>query len=268
MDVQYQTDRQTVMASRRFRAFGDRFTSLPQVAQAIREEGLGRCGLIFGIDYTMSNKVQGEKTFHGKSLHAIEDGLKNPYQQVIEILGQTLECFDDDKIIPAFGFGDIATKDQAIFPLKMSGECVGFQQVLETYNTVTPTVKLHRPTNFAPLIYKAIQIVEQTKKYHILVIVADGQVTAEEDTQQAIVKASQFPLSIIVIGVGDGPWGMMQEFDDKLPTRLFDNFQFVNFHEVMSTSSYPPASFALNCLMEIPDQYKAIKQLGFLDNDI
>jgi hypothetical protein len=37
---------------------------------------------ITGIDYTMSNKVQGEKTFGGKSLHAVEDGLKNPYQEV------------------------------------------------------------------------------------------------------------------------------------------------------------------------------------------
>ena len=34
--------------SRRFRAFADRFTSLPQVAQAIRDEGLGKCGLVFG----------------------------------------------------------------------------------------------------------------------------------------------------------------------------------------------------------------------------
>ncbi|KAI9917295.1 hypothetical protein PsorP6_012625 [Peronosclerospora sorghi] len=34
--------------------------------------------------------------------------------------------------------------------------------------------------------------------------------------------------AIIMIGVGDGPWTLKQEFDNKVPERLFDNFQFVN----------------------------------------
>ena len=38
--------------------------------------------------------------------------------QVIEILGKTLECFDDDRIIPAFGFGDYETRDKSVFPLR------------------------------------------------------------------------------------------------------------------------------------------------------
>jgi hypothetical protein len=48
------------------------------------------------------------------------------------------------------------------------GSCVGFREVLQTYNRITPDIKLFRPTNFAPLIRKAMNIVKQSKKVSIL----------------------------------------------------------------------------------------------------
>ena len=57
------------------------------------------------------------------------------------------------------------------------------------------------------------------RQYHILVIIADGQVVDKKDTEAAIVEASNYPLSIVMIGVGDGPWDDMVNYVRRPPAR-------------------------------------------------
>ncbi|KAK3576001.1 hypothetical protein CHS0354_007539 [Potamilus streckersoni] len=251
-------------SSKEFYTIRDNFETLHDVSQSIKSAGVNNCGLIFGIDYTISNRMQGQKTFGGRSLHDTSGPQLNPYQQVICILGETIEELNDDGKIPVYGFGDVNTKDKSIFPLKADGMCDGFSEVLDVYNSMTPKTQLSGPTNFAPLIEKAVQIVKETRKYHILVIVADGQVTDEKINADAIVEASNWPLSIVVIGVGDGPWDNMHNFDDGLPQRSFDNFQFVEFHETIAGAKNAYAALALRALMEIPEQFRFIKDHAIL----
>eukprot|EP00761_Pharyngomonas_kirbyi_P014935 gb/GECH01014966.1/.p1 GENE.gb/GECH01014966.1/~~gb/GECH01014966.1/.p1 ORF type:complete len:284 (+),score=74.73 gb/GECH01014966.1/:1-852(+) len=254
-----------------FKVFYDKYKTIEQVQHALHEAGLESSNLILGIDYTKSNETQGRQTFGGKSLHYVATDQYNPYQRAIEIIGRTLEQFDEDKYIPVFGFGDQNTKNHSVFPLapdETGRYCYGFPEVLETYSRVTPQIILSGPTSFAPVIRKAISIVQDTShgkpEYHILVIVADGAVVNIQDTVDAIVEASSYPLSIICVGVGDGPWDTMIRFDDHLPQRKFDNFQFVDFHKVMKESGDSDAAFALAALMEVPQQYKALRKLDLL----
>jgi len=242
----------------------DKYESVEQVQEALREAGLESCNLIVGVDYTKSNETSGRVSFQGKCLHALSAKSENPYQQVISILGRTLEVFDEDKKIPVYGFGDVTTKGVRVFPFFPDRPCLGFEEVLSRYNEVTPHIQLSGPTNFAPLIYEAINIVKTAKDFHLLVIVADGLVTSEKETVAAIVEASKYPLAILMIGVGDGPFDLMKDFDDNLPERKFDNFQFVNFNAVMKITPHPDTAFALHALMEVPDQYKLVKRLGLL----
>eukprot|EP00026_Physarum_polycephalum_P011262 Phypoly_transcript_11469.p1 GENE.Phypoly_transcript_11469~~Phypoly_transcript_11469.p1 ORF type:complete len:278 (+),score=55.59 Phypoly_transcript_11469:161-994(+) len=261
---QHNTTRPPAEKSSSFFSIKDKYQTLEEVQQALRKAGLESSNLIIGIDYTKSNTWNGKNTFHNNSLHAISPTVMNPYQEAIQIIGKTLEPFDDDKLIPVFGFGDSRTTDKAVFPFFPDRVCYGFQEVLQAYTDITPLLIFSGPTSFAPLIREAINIVKTARAYHILVIIADGAVTNVRETQDAIVEASNYPLSIITIGVGDGPWELMEEFDDGLPERRFDNFQFVDFHKTITRAENREVDFAMAALQEIPDQFLLIQKLHLL----
>lgn len=265
---------------RRYSRIADNYNSLDEVTAALAQAGLESSNLIVGIDFTKSNEWTGARSFNRRSLHHIGD-TPNPYEQAISIIGRTLSVFDEDNLIPCFGFGDALTHDQSVFTFYPDDRlCNGFEEALRRYREIVPHLRLAGPTSFAPIIEAAIRIVEQSGgQYHVLLIIADGQVTRsvdtdngqlstqEQNTVNAIVEASEYPLSIVLVGVGDGPWDMMRQFDDNIPARAFDNFQFVNFTEIMSKNvaqSRKETEFALASLMEIPSQYKATLDLQIL----
>ena len=82
--------------------------------------------------------------------------------------------------------------------------------VLRRYTEITPSVQMLGPTSFAPIINKAIEICAKEKAFHILIIVCDGQVTAEKPTREAIVRASSFPLSISIEWESESGRGMSE----------------------------------------------------------
>ncbi|XP_068639016.1 E3 ubiquitin-protein ligase RGLG2-like isoform X2 [Aristolochia californica] len=264
----------------RYSRISDNYNSLEQVTEALSHAGLESSNLLVGIDFTKSNEWTGIRSFNRQSLHHIGD-TPNPYEQAISIIGRTLSAFDEDNLIPCFGFGDASTHDQDVFSFYSDERlCNGFEEALSRYRDIVPHLKLAGPTSFAPIIETAIGIVDRSGgQYHVLLIIADGQVTRsvdtehghlspqEQDTINAIVKASEHPLSIVLVGVGDGPWDMMKQFDDNIPARAFDNFQFVNFTEIMARNILPfkkETEFSLAALMEIPSQYKATIDLQLL----
>lgn len=199
---------------------------------------------------------------------------QNPYLHVLSVLEQTLYKFLPakyagniiDQSIHVYGFGDSITKDKSVFNCSKSETCRNFYEVVESYKHCASHVELGGPTSYAPVINKAIEIVKDSDVYHILVIIADGQFVDPKPTADAIVAASFYPLSIIVVGVGDGPWNDLHKFDDWLPQRKFDNFQFVEYTRI--AREYPSrnvdAKLALHILMEVPDQFKIAKNLGYI----
>ncbi|KAL3025691.1 hypothetical protein AAZX31_04G192500 [Glycine max] len=120
----------------------DNFSSLDQVVSSLREAGLESSNLILGIDFTKSNEWTGKHSFHRKSLHHIGN-TPNPYEQAISIVGHTLSSFDEDNLIPCFGFGDASTHDQNVFCFYQDNRfCHGFEEVLARYREIVPYIKL------------------------------------------------------------------------------------------------------------------------------
>lgn len=275
---------------------GDNFATFAELSLALKASQLESCNLIVGIDFTASNKDNGARTFGGRNLHAFPppsyvdandkvsqylpapaEGLDlyhpdvNPYCKAITFVGEALAPLDEDGWIPSYYFGDLTTKGTAVasFTPQDPRGCQGFPALLRCYQDRIPQVVLSGPTTFEPLIDQAIRIVKEKKDFHILLILGDGALTNPARDAAAIVRASHYPLSIIMVGVGDGPWDEMKRFDDELPGRKFDNFQLVIFDDLVRSdqvrnSPNPAVEFALHCLMEVPEQYQRIKRLGLL----
>ncbi|KAG2335146.1 hypothetical protein Bca52824_006326 [Brassica carinata] len=243
---------------RKYSKIADEYSSLEQVTEALARAGLESSNLIVGIDFTKSNEWTGARSFNRKSLHFIGNN-PNPYEQAITIIGRTL-AFDEDNLIPCYGFGDASTHDQDVFSFNPEDRfCNGFEEVLGRYKEIVPQLKLAR----ADL---------SGGQYHVLVIIADGQVTRSVDTENGQLSPQEQKTVEAIVQAslswgGDGPWDMMREFDDNIPSRAFDNFQVIcqlhRDHVKNKAQSLKETEF-LCSLMEIPQQYKATLELSLL----
>ena len=251
-----------------YKLIKDNFETYSDLELALRKAGLESSQLIVGIDFTKSNEWQGGKPYWiFDNLHQTDSHQLNPYQQVLSIMCKSLAPFDEDQYIDAYGFGDEQTRNKSVFSFQTNSldddgdqPCYKLEGVLEKYTEIVKGLTFSGPTSFAPLIRKAIELVKERKEYHILLIICDVAVNDRKETISAIVEASKYALSIVCIGVGKGPWDVMEEFDDKIPERDFDNFQFVDFYKIMRRCENKEVEFARHALMEIPDQYTYIQK--------
>eukprot|EP00284_Hemiselmis_tepida_P010510 CAMPEP_0174919526 /NCGR_PEP_ID=MMETSP1355-20121228/3719_1 /TAXON_ID=464990 /ORGANISM="Hemiselmis tepida, Strain CCMP443" /LENGTH=556 /DNA_ID=CAMNT_0016164757 /DNA_START=56 /DNA_END=1723 /DNA_ORIENTATION=+ len=161
-----------------------------------------------GVDFTLSNGESSDPT----SLHyADPTGAWNAYQESIIAVGEVLLPYDKDGKVAALGYGGIPSGEKAAnFCFALNGnesapEVQGVQGVLDAYASGIKSVKLHGPTNLAPLIERAGMIAKETSRrsYQVLMIMTDGEITDMVKTVDAIVASSELPMSIVIVGVGN-----------------------------------------------------------------
>lgn len=213
------------------------------------------------VDFTASNGNPLQPT----SLHFLNRDSPNKYVQALTAIGQICEDYDSDKMMPAYGFGaKIRGHVYHDFHLNQRDDpnCRGIAGVLEAYENFLPTAELYGPTNFSPVINLVTQtaISEKTrKKYHILLILTDGVITDIDQTKNAIIKASLYPISIIIVGIGSADFSAMDELDCDKGTLTYqgkkaeqDIVQFIPYDKF--SGSFAAEDLAREVLFEVPRQ--------------
>lgn len=219
------------------------------------------------VDFTASN---GDPR-RPDSLHCISSpGQFNAYQKAIMEVGEVIQFYDSNRRFPAWGFGGRTDDGTISHCFNLDGnsgasEVEGVEGIMAAYARSLHNVTLAGPTLFGPVINMAAQIAARSlsrnsSKYYVLLIITDGVVTDLQETIDALVKASDLPLSVLIVGVGAADFTSMEVLDADNGRRLEsssgriatrDIVQFVPMREVQSGE----ISVVQALLEELPQQF-------------
>ena len=222
------------------------------------------------VDFTASNGDPRD----ARSLHYLNPTyMENQYTTAIRSVGDIIEDYDTDKQFPALGFGaKIPPRNEVSheFFLNLSTQnnpyCAGVEGLLAAYRHSLQTIELWGPTNFSPVINHVSKFAEayqaDGKQYFVLLILTDGIITDLDATMSSIISASNLPLSVIIIGVGNEDFSAMDALDSdgKLlraggRTAARDIVQFVELRKFLARDgTWSKEDLAKEVLAEIPKQ--------------
>ncbi|KAL5260858.1 hypothetical protein ACHWQZ_G006780 [Mnemiopsis leidyi] len=228
----------------------------------------GGCLLNFvvGIDFTGSNGDPRDPS----SLHYLGGSTPNQYTQAITAVGNVIQDYDSDQLYPAFGFGArLPPTWQVSHQFSLNGNpqdpnCYGIPGILGAYHQCINSVQLYGPTNASPIIGNVAKMArealqqQQAKDYFVLLLLTDGILTDMQQTIHMIIEASELPMSIIIVGVGDADFSDMERLDSddgllSIGTRKAkrDIVQFVPFRDFKNAR---PDRLAAHVMREVPTQ--------------
>ncbi|KAK4852331.1 hypothetical protein QYF36_023023 [Acer negundo] len=219
------------------------------------------------VDFTASNG----NPRNPNSLHYIDpSGRLNSYQQTIMEVGEVIQFYDSDRHFSVWGFGGnpfngVISHCFNLNGMPNSSEVEGVDGIMAAYASALHNVALAGPTLFGPVINMAGEIAGQSlahndrSKYFVLLIITDGVLTDLQETKDALVRASDLPLSILIVGVGGADFTQMEILDadngrlvsstGRVATR--DIVQFVPIRDVHSGR----ISAVQALLEELPGQF-------------
>lgn len=177
--------------------------------------------MIIAIDFTKSNGAPDKVG----SLHEDNEMTENPYERSMRNSGEIISQYATTKMFPCFGYGAILpgkTEVSHCFSLNLNSpedpKIENLDNVLKIYNETVRKLKFSDPTYYSKVIEKVLEIAKKNKAnklfvYNILVIMTDGKFEDKAETIQAICECADYPISIIIVGVGNSNFSDMAKLD-------------------------------------------------------
>jgi hypothetical protein len=148
------------------------------------------------------------------------------------------------------------------FEVPTDKKLTGEYQFLDAYKKASKNVVFAGPTIVSEIIEHLVHNAKESvdkKIYNVLVLMTDGVFNDLSDVRDLIVKHSDLPMSIIIIGIGKEDFSGMKLLDsDGTPLTDSNNFkakrdivQFVPFNEARKAG---PFNLAKMTLAELPEQ--------------
>ena len=162
--------------------------------------------LITGIDFTTKNLPYDNPS----SLHYLSSS-PNLYEKAITVFGNLISYYDYDHLFPLYGMGGKKEASQEInycFPLSPDIKLNGVKSLINTYKESIKKVIQGDTLNLSAIINEALtnikaEIDEGINKYYIILLLVSGQCEDIKEMKDVLVKASEYPVSIFIVGLGN-----------------------------------------------------------------
>jgi hypothetical protein len=139
----------------------------------------------------------------------------NEYQAAIRMTLSILQQYDQDAHIPVLGFGarlppfyNVCSMCFALNGNIFAPDEYKTKGILKAYRQNLRKLKMHGPAAHAPCLKHVVDIVasgeptQDDQFYSILVILTRGVVADIDRTLEQVVRASNYPMSVIIVGLG------------------------------------------------------------------
>ena len=206
--------------------------------------------LCIAIDFTSSN---GDPRVPG-TLHYRTESSLNDYEETIASVGRAVAKHSRQSEFPVWGFGaKFGGQTRHLFQCGAQAAARGVDGVLDAYQSVFDAdLTMSGPTVLLSVIKAAAHRAQgygAPLRYGILLVLTDGIVSDSDATKRLMHSVSVLPLTVVMVGIGDADFAVMDEMVRYSNATSRPNAAFA----ALRRHQHDPAELATEVLRDVPD---------------